>query len=369
MRFLVQSGNVRLKIVAPVPWFPSTASLFPNYKKYALAPRTNVRYGINILHPRYPVLPKVGMSVSPMFLSSFCFGTVKKIIKSGFNFDIIDAYNFYPDGVAATILGKYFGKPVIITAFGTDINLIPRYPIPRKMIRWAGQQAVAMTSVCEALKDRMIELSINRQKISVILHGVDLNLFAPPKDRSNLRRVLGFTNTTLISVGHLTERKGHDLVIRALLELPDCRLFIIGDGEEEFRLKKLTSDLKVSDRVRFLGHVDQEKLPMYYGAADLLVLASSREGIANVLIESMACGTPVVATSVWGSPEAITTPDAGALVPERTPEALSYGILTVLRNYPDRAATRRHAEQFSWYKTTRQHLTLYEQALRIQTEA
>ncbi len=89
------------------------------------------------------------------------------------------------------------------------------------------------------------------------------------------------------------------------------------------------------------------------------MLASSREGWANVLLEAMACGTPVVATRVWGTPEAVTEPAAGLLVPERTAAALASGIRSLLTVAPERAATRRYAERFGWEPTSQGQLTLF----------
>lgn len=86
---------------------------------------------------------------------------------------------------------------------------------------------------------------------------------------------------------------------------------------------------------------------------------SSREGIANVMMESMSCGTPVVATNVYGAPEIITCPEAGILIPSRTVSALVTGIEALFSNMPTRDATRNHASQFNWSETTRNHVEIY----------
>jgi glycosyltransferase involved in cell wall biosynthesis len=159
-------------------------------------------------------------------------------------------------------------------------------------------------------------------------------------------------------VGHLIKRKGNHLIIQALKHLPEVRLVVAGDGEESGSLKRLAKNEDVENRVKFLGEVRHETLKDYYGAADLLVLASSREGWANVLLESMACGTPVVATNIWGTPEVVSCDEAGILV-ERNVSSIVKGVDTLLKNYPDRNSTRRYAEKFSWDETTERQLRLF----------
>jgi glycosyltransferase involved in cell wall biosynthesis len=256
---------------------------------------------------------------------------------------------------------------VVISALGTDINLIPQYTLPRKMVQWAARNAAGITTVCQALKDGLVDLGVSESAVRVVLHGVDLQLFQPPNNREELRARLGFTKRTLLSVGHLIERKGHHIAIQALKSFPEMELIIAGDGPEDATLKRLANSCGVDSRVRFLGHVNQADLRTYYGAADALILASSREGIANVLLEAMACGTPVVATKVWGAPEVITSPEAGVLVPERTPEALAASIQDLFENYPDRRVTRRFVEKYSWAQTTEDHLALLNEILGHRT--
>jgi glycosyltransferase involved in cell wall biosynthesis len=112
-----------------------------------------------------------------------------------------------------------------------------------------------------------------------------------------------------------------------------------------------------------LGELPHEQLPRFYNVADALVLASSREGWANVLLEAMACGTPVVATAVWGTPEVVTAPEAGRLVAERSAPALAAAIRALLAQPPARAATRAYAERFGWEATTAGQIELFASVL------
>lgn len=362
LRHLLGSGEVEARVVAPVPWFPFAHSRFGKYASYARVAPQEERHGVPVWHPHYPVIPKVGMTASPFLLAAATAPLSRRIIEDGYNFDLIDAHYFYPDGVAAILLGRRLAKPVIITARGTDINLVPQYHLPRKMIQWAAERAAGIVTVCQALKDTLQELGVASGKITVLRNGVDFDLFHPV-DRHAQRVALGLSKTTLLSVGYLIDRKGHDIAIRALTELPEVELMIAGDGEEEATLKSLARSLGVADRVRFLGAIRQEQLKYYYGAADALVLTSSREGWANVLLESMACGTPVIASKVWGTPEIVRSPEAGVLMPERSATGLVRAFRELFAHYPEHTATRHYAERFSWEETTRGQLALFRRAL------
>jgi glycosyltransferase involved in cell wall biosynthesis len=366
LRYLVASGQVESRVVAPVPWFPLPQKRFGEYGKMARVPQREVRGGIEVLHPRYVSLPKIGMNIAPHLMARAVRPAIGRLLDSGYDFDAIDAHYFYPDGVAAVMLGKYFNKPVVITARGSDINLLPQFPVPRKLILWAAQNARAMITVCSYLKDEMVRLGADPARITPLRNGVDLQRFAP-LDRASARAALGIDGFTLLSVGRLNEHKGHHIIVKALTRLPGVNLLIAGDGPDRDKLEALALELGVADRVRLLGPVPQTELRTYYGAADLLVLASSREGWANVLLESMACGTPVVATSICGTPEVVTAPEAGRLMPERTPESLIEAVNLLRAQEPDRAATRRYAERFSWDQTTQGQIDLFRNILMGQS--
>ncbi len=362
LRQLLRYSPIETRVVAPVPWFPFQHSCFGKYGKFARIPDKENRHDIDVLHPRYLLLPKIGMNIAPWFMAA---GLQRNLRKRGTpldDFDLIDAHYFYPDGVAAAILAKALGKPLLITARGTDINLIPKYNIPRRWILWAANQAKALITVCQALKDELVSLGVSEKKITVLRNGVDLDFFCETERESN-RKLLGLSRSTIMSVGHLVERKGHDLVIQSLLDVPETDLLIVGAGQELKALQHLTTRLGLDTRVRFIGEVSQADLKKYYSAADVLVLASSREGWPNVLLESMACGTPVVATNVWGSPEVVTKPEAGRLVEERTPACIAKSIKELLKNYPSRIDTRCYAEQFSWSETSQGQIELFREII------
>jgi glycosyltransferase involved in cell wall biosynthesis len=362
LRRLLADGKVTARVLAPVPWAPPGLPGAELKKLRAIADFEH-RNGLDVDHPRYVVIPKVGMNLTPHTLYRAMRRRLRQLLDAGLKVDLIDAHYFYPDGVAATWLGAEFNLPVVITARGTDINLIPEYPRPRRLILEAAQKAAAMITVCQALKDRLVELGAPPSKITVLRNGVDLEVFHV-RDRDALRSKLGVSGLVLASVGLLIERKGHHLVIEALKQVQGATLLLAGSGPDRQKLEEMATQLGVRDRVRFMGSVDQKTLCEIYNCADISILASSREGWANVLLESMACGTPVLGSAVWGTPEVIASPDAGLLLDSRDAQGIVSGIGQLRRVMPDRAATRRYAEQFDWQSTTDGQIAIFRSVLK-----
>ena len=358
LRRLAETRQVALTVVAPVPWFPLTWKPFGQYAAYARVPRREVRHGIDVFHPRYPTIPMgLNLRLAPTLLSRAARGLVARLVPER-QIDLIDAHVFYPDGVAAVRLAEEMGRPVCVTARGTDLNLYSKFPGLRRQIESVARRADALITVCDALQRPLLDMGIDPTKITTLRNGVDLDLFRP-LDRHAARRRWAVDGRMIISVGWLIERKGHHLVIEVMKSLPDTTLLIAGAGEERGRLERQIAVAGLSGRVRLLGELAHEDLPRLYSAADALVLASSREGWANVLLEAMACGTPVVATDVWGTAEVVRAPAAGVLIKERSGTAIAEGVRTLFAILPERAATRAYAERFSWDTTTEGQLELF----------
>ncbi len=363
LRELLKTGEVETKVVAPVPWFPFSGERWGEYGRFAATPRFESRNGVDVHHPRYFLPPKIGMNIAPHTLARGALPTIKKLMREGFDFDLIDAHYYYPDGVAAGFLAKWLGKPFVVTARGTDLSQIPQFAYPRRLILDTAARASASIGVCAALMDSIAELGADRQRLHVMRNGVDLERFQPV-DRVEARRYLGLPidRRILLSVGLLIERKGHHIAIEALKQLPeDVLLVIAGSGPERERLEGLAKDSGVAARVQFAGQVPNDQLKWWYSAADALLLCSSREGWANVLLESMACGTPAIATSIWGTPEVIQRREAGRLMATRTPQALVDASRDLFADYPDRTSVRKYAEGFGWDATTAAQLKLFKE--------
>lgn len=365
LRELLKTGRVEVRVLAPVPWFPSTNPRFGDWARMAQTPHQERHNGIEVWHPRYVLPPKVGMHVAPYSLAWAARRQLQQWQAEGWDFDLIDAHYYYPDGVAAGMLARRFNKPLVVTARGSDLSFIPQYPRPRRLIARTAQRAEASVGVCGALVDVLRDMGVAEQRLHVLRNGVDLQRFVP-HERAAMRTELGLPADAplILSVGNWVELKGYHLVIEALQALPDAHYLLIGSGEEEARLRALAQQLGVAERVSFVGRVANELLARWYSAADVLVLASSREGWPNVLLEAMACGTPVVATRIWGTPEIVQTSAVGVLVDERSATALAGAISGVLAAPPDRQSVRTYAEGFSWQATSAGQADLFEQILK-----
>ena len=360
VRELRRAHPVDVTVVAPVPWFPFRSDRFGHYGKLARVASREERDGVTVHHPRYLVLPKIGMNVAPTLMYRSIHRFVKRLHEQQ-RFDVIDGHFFYPDGVVAARLGRDLGIPVMNTARGSDVALYTQYRIPRRRIRWAVEHSQAPLAVCDFLARRMRELAPEKENIAVVRNGVDLEQFRE-QEREQTRERLQLGDFTLLSVGNLIELKGHHLIIEALRALPDCELLIAGEGELRGELERLIEKHSLDARVRLLGLIPHDELQRLYSAADCLVLASRSEGWANVLLESMACGTPVVATRVGGTEEVVGAGSAGVLLEERTPEAIINGVRSLRENYPARERVRDYASGFSWQETAD---NLFELATRL----
>lgn len=359
LRKLVASGGVAAEVVAPVPWFPLKSARFGQYGVFARVPADEVRAGIRVTHPRYVVIPKIGMTLAPRLLAAALMPVVKAIMRRS-PFDLIDAHYLFPDGVAALMVGRSIGRPVVLTARGSDVNVIARLPIPGGMIKDAIGKAASVITVSGALRDTLFELGMGGPHIEVLPNGVDLDMFRPV-DRDVSRATA--SPKRLLIVGHLKEGKGHHLAISALRQLTDCVLTVAGAGPLRGALEEHARSAGVAGRVEFLGRVPHDQLVRHYNAADALVLASEREGMPNVVLEALACGTPAVASRVGGIPEALADPASGVLMDEVSVDGLVAAVRALLHARPDWRQVRRSAERFDWGVTITRQVALFNEVV------
>jgi teichuronic acid biosynthesis glycosyltransferase TuaC len=364
---LLARGGLTACVVAPVPWFPFAGKRWGEYGRVAATPLFEVRSGVEVQHPRYLMLPRIGMRLQPDSLASSGRRAVEQLQRSGSDFDVIDAHYLYPDGVAAAALARWMGLPYVLSARGSDVNVIAQMAAPRKRILHAIEGSAGVIAVSAALKSAMVGLGVEADRITVLRNGVDAEVFRPV-DRGAARSELSLPpgNAPVIaSVGNLVPEKRHDLALRAVAQIAGAHFVVVGRGSERAQLDRMVRQLGMTGRVSFLDEMSQAQLCKVYAAADVLVLASEREGWPNVLLESAACGTPVVAFSVGGIPEILADRSVGTLV--RAPpaaEPLAAAIGALLAAPPSRESVRAAAVRFSWDPILAAQLELYRRVVR-----
>jgi teichuronic acid biosynthesis glycosyltransferase TuaC len=339
-----------VKVVAPVPYFPP---LRINQRwRFSQVHRQEVIEGLEVYHPRYVMIPKIGMALHGWLMFVSVLPTIRKI-RRDFDFDLIDAHYVYPDGFAAILLGRYLHKPVVVSARGSDINLFKDFPLIRRLLQYTLNGAHKVIAVSGALKETMMQLGTTEEKICVIPNGVDARKFYPiPKEDARKQLELP-TKRIMLSVGNLTANKGFNLLIGALKILieefyeKDLYLIIVGEGPLRKKLETQISSLRLDEHVKLVGRIPHQELYRWYSAADLFCLASAREGWPNVLLESLSCGTPVVATAVGGIPEIICSDEVGLLT-IRNEKAIAEKIAFALKKPWHFSALLQYAEEHTW---------------------
>lgn len=345
------SGEFDVRVVAPTPWFPLVSGLRPGFRPQV--PAQEVQEGVPVLHPRFLSIPGILKCLDGLFLFLWTLPVLIRLRRE-FRFDVIDAHFVYPEGLAAVLAGLVFRVPVTVTLRGMLPLLVP-FRLRRPQLRFALRRAARVIAVSESLKRDAVALGIPSERVRVIENGIDPGLFHPI-DRTEARRSLGLPKygPVLVSVGTLAPRKGFHLVMEAMAKLkknwPTLRFAIVGgDGAEGAmgnELRQLAQKLGIADRVVFAGPRKRGELASWYAAADLFVLATAHEGCPNVVLEALACGTPVLGTPVGSIPELLSQ-DVGIVV-ERDVESIAAGIDQALKRGWDRDAVRARIESRTW---------------------
>lgn len=362
--FRKQNPDCSITVIAPLPWFPLRnipASGKGDYRKVATKQQ---RDDIRVYYPRYLALPGLGMYSNPFFMFIALLNQVKTLQHQGHTFELIDAHYFYPDVIAANWLARYLKLPIVATARGSDINILPSYRWPRKLIKKALLAVTQPVAVSQALADKMHSLLSNSRQIVCLPNGVDTSVFYPDvSDKDGSRSLFHKYGFNILSVGNLVPLKGHQLVIEALVDIPEAYLTIIGEGMLHNQLVNQVAKLKLSDRVSFHPNQPQAELRHYYASADCLVLASSDEGWPNVLLEAMACGCPVVATPFASAHEIIKSADAGIIASERSALAIRQALIELLSHLPSKNNVAAYAASFSWHNSLSQLRKVFKGAI------
>ena len=342
---LAALDGVNVRIMAPVG-LPPLARFHPHYRALAAVPLLEDWHGCKVYRPRFLHLPGTRGRYDAAAIARAVLPSLQQL-RRDFAFDVIDASFFFPDGPAAVALGQELGVPVSIKARGGDIHLWGAQSTTQRQIVNAGQRADGLLAVSAALRDDMVAMGMPGDRITVHYTGINRTIFHV-RDRAVAKQALGLETAPLIAtIGALIPRKQQDIVLRALVDLPDAHLVVIGAGPARDSYVALADQLGIAHRVRFTGSLPLAQIADWLAAADIMTLASVSEGLANVWIEALASGTPIVIPDVGGAAEVLDRPAAGRLVAP-TPAAFAAAIAEILARPPDRAAVAATVDRFGW---------------------
>ena len=351
LRAVARRGDVDLTVINPLGIPPWPLSLRQPYAALRQNPAQSSLDGVPVHHPRFTLIPKFGGDSNPARMIRAIRPLVQHM-HAAQPFDLIDAQFFYPDGPVAAILAAELGLPCSIKARGGDILYWGTRPKALAQIRVAAERSAGLLAVSAAMARDMAELGIEHSKITVHYTGLDHARFLPrprAEARSAIAGLLGIPGdgTLLVATGALIDVKGQCHAIDALTALPGARLALAGKGENEGKLRAQAQGLGLSERVHFLGQVGHDRLPTLFAAADVAVLPSSREGIANAWIEALGCGTPLVIPVVGGALEVLTNPSAGRIA-ERSGAAIASAVQDLLAHPIPQTEVAANAVRFTW---------------------
>lgn len=350
-RELAGLEGVEVQVVSPVGVPPWPLSLHPHYSARRRLPLREDLHGLAVHRPRFRSFPGRLGRLNGSAMAGAVLPLLGELRRS-FPFEVIDAEFFWPDGVAAMHLAEALNVPFSIKARGSDIHLWGLAEDVADQLIEAARRADGLLAVSGALKRDMAALGMPDEKIAVLYTGIDLDQFQPV-DRPAAKKALGIDGPLILTAGALIPLKGQGLAIDALDHLPGVTLMLAGEGPERAALERRAR--RFGDRVRFLGGRPHEELAALMAAADVLVHPSEREGLANVWLEALACGTPVVISDAGGAHEIVDRPEAGRVVP-RDPAAIAEAVRAILADPPAQTEVRKTAERFSWERNRGEQL-------------
>jgi glycosyltransferase involved in cell wall biosynthesis len=345
-QFAALAKRCELDVMATIPWFPGAGlvSRWSSAGKLATVPRREQIAGIAVSHPRTLFVPRLAHGAwGPLYAASI----LPALHPYRGKVDVVLGSWAYPDGFAAVIAAGLLRVPCVVKLHGSDINLIAKLPTPRRMLEWALPRAARIVAVSRALADEVTTLGVARDRVSIVMNGVDADLFHPG-DRAAARQALGLPAGPLaLYVGNLKPEKGVLDLARAwphvVTRAPDAQLAIVGGGPVRGEL-----EAAVGANATLYGPQPLTQIPTWLAACDVLVLPSHVEGTPNVVLEALASGRRVVASAVGGVPDLITDPTLGTLVPPRAPEALADAIVAALRTPYDPAKVAELGARGGW---------------------
>lgn len=364
---IAKAGGVDLVMVNPIGLPPFPLNRREPYRTLGACPDTSQLGTLAVHHPRFTLVPVVGGDSNPGRMARAVLPLARRLHAQQ-PFDLVDAQFFFPDGPAAAIIARELGLPLTIKARGSDIHYWGTRPKALKQMRKAASQAARILTVSAALGRDMAALGFPDDRILVHYTGLDRHKFrvTPRADaRRQLAPLLGLdipaSAPLIVTPGALIAIKGQKFAIGALTHLPGAHLALAGSGGDEAELREMANQVGLASRVHFLGQISHDSLPVLMSAADAVVLPSEREGLANVWIEALACGAPLVIPDIGGAAEVVRNPSAGRLA-ERSAAAIAAALQEIWITPPDQTAVAANVATFSWDANAAQLLAIWQEA-------
>jgi len=361
----------KVTVIALTPYVPKFLSMFsfmnPRWRRDAFA--DDYKYDdVEVHFAKHFTLP---FNSSREKRGDTAFKVVTKIIQGEeIEFDLIHAHFTYPSGYVGARLKERYGKPLIITGHGYDVYDLPfRNAEWNKKIKSILNTADHIITPSKSNYDKLMQLDISDDKVSVIYNGYNSNLFEDvstnkAKEKLNLPE----DKKIILSVGNLELVKGHKYLIEAMKEVikreENITCLIVGSGSQKKNVNSLIDRLSLSKYIKLLGEKPHNEVPLWMNACDVFVLPSLNESFGIVQVEAMACGKPVVATFNGGSEEVIINEKLGILVEPKDANELAKAILKALGKEWDRDYISNYAKQYSWDKIVKNIIGVYNELLK-----
>ena len=346
----------QLEVIAPLPWTARVpGALCPeSWRRIMDVPVRETIGRVNVHHPRYLVVPKVGRWLSGRSFFRGIWPLARRLHEAS-PFDAILATWAYPDVFGAALAAQRLGVPFVAKVHGSDVYLAARSAWRRRAVRWALERCAGVVAVSASLKEVLVSFGVPEETIRVIPNGVDIERFRPMDRReARVQLSLPLEGRRIVFVGNLAPVKGIPVLLQAMAALPeDVSLSLVGDGAQRAALEAFIKRLGLTGRATLVGRVPHAMIPSWMNAADLFCLPSASEGCPNVIVESLACGRPVVASRVGGIPELLQDARCGLLVPPNEPAALAEALRRGLDGSWEPDVIRRTVEHRGWEESAR----------------
>ena len=361
LKALSELPGVELRVISPTPWFPPI-KYFSAWYRWSQYPAHEMLDGLSVNNSRYFLPPKIGGYFHPQLIDLAVSRQVDQVRKD-FPFDLIDAHWVYPAGAWAAKLAQRYDVPVVMTGRGEDMAKFPDLPLVGSKIRWALDQADGCIGVSNEIANLMIKHGATSDQTCTIPNGIDIEKFHPiDREQCRVKCELPADRRILLSVGDRLELKGFHLVVEAIStvreKFPDVMYVIVGGPGRHGRdhtdhIESQIKKFNLESHIRMVGPKPHHELIQWYNAADLYVMMSSREGSPNVLLESLACGTPAVGMAVGGICDELADNRVGRLIEYRTAAAAAEAIINEFCEPKNRQEVATVMRDRTWQETAK----------------